>query len=172
MTRILVDASTLIALARIGELSGLRDLAGTAHATTAVLAEASRSKYPDSAPVDAARREGWLVEVRSRTASADPAYGMGPGEASLFEAWAPGDLLVVDDGDARRLAQARSIPFTGLLGLLVGGAREGLVQRDRSLQVLEGLARSRFRMTADLYAWARRELETPPNAGGHAPKPV
>jgi len=74
-------------------------------------------------------------------------------EAGLIIA---GDVLVLDDLAARREAKARGLRVTGLLGLLIHGARTGRVE---ALAVLERLLKSDFRMSAELYARCRAELE-------------
>lgn len=154
-----MDASALIALARVGELELLRTLLGEASATAVVLREAAQPDKPGHEALAAAQREGWLREVPFKgDPSAFTVLGLGPGEASLFLAAEPGDLLVVDDLGARRLALARGIDHTGLLGLLVAGVRRGRVPRDRGLQVLDKLAAGAFHMTAELYAEARKAI--------------
>lgn len=164
MTRTLVDASVLIALARVGELDVLRSVLGEVHTTSTVLAEVARPDKPDHHAVASARRAGWLVEAPFK---GDPlsftGLGLGPGETSLFLAAEPGDVLVVDDLAARRLALARGLDHTGLLGLLVASVRRGRLPQERALRILDKLAAGAFHMTAELYAEARRAVE---EAGG------
>lgn len=160
MPRVLVDASTVIALARIGELNLLRDVFGTVHATGKVLEEVSNPENVEREAVEAAVESGWLREVGYE---GDPdryrRYGIDAGEATLFLAQREGDTLVIDDGNARSLADVRGVPHTGLLGTLVTGYEEGRIARDRARNILDELAEGDFRMTVELYEWTRKRLE-------------
>ncbi|MBS1263588.1 MAG: hypothetical protein MAG715_00771 [Methanonatronarchaeales archaeon] len=159
MTRVLVDASTLIALAQIGELELLRDVFGGVHATKEVLKEASNPDHPEREAVEEAVRSGWLREA---ACDGNPEvyrrYGVDMGEATLFLAHREGDTLVVDDGNARRFADVKGMSHTGLLGVLVAGWEEGRIARDRARNVLDELAEGDFRMTVELYGWAKKRL--------------
>lgn len=159
MARVLVDASTIIALARVGELGLLRDVFGTVHATGEVLEEVSNPDGVEREAVEAALESGWLREAGYE---GDPGryrgYGVDTGEATLFLAHREGDTLVVDDRNARRLADVKGMPHTGLLGTLVAGYEEDRIGRERALEVLDELAEGDFRMTVELYEWARERL--------------
>lgn len=160
MSRVLVDASALIALARAGELELLRDLLGEVHTTRHVLAEVLRPEFPDHEAVLLAQRQGWLFEASFK---GDPAglraYGLAAGEASLFLAAEPGDALLIDDRGARRLAEVRNIPHAGFVGLLTEAVVAGRLTRERGVLVLDKLARSTFRLSADVYRDALRRME-------------
>jgi predicted nucleic acid-binding protein len=155
MTRFLADASALIALASIGELNVLQAILGTVHTTDVVLAESNREEHPERLAIEDAVALGWLVVVPSK---GDPGalrvFGLDRGEASLFQAAQADDVLILDEGNARRYARAKSLKHVGVLGLLVAGARDGRVPESRARRVVDGLARSDFRMTAELYRWA------------------
>ncbi len=71
----------------------------------------------------------------------------------------PGDRLILDDRGARALAQARNIPHTGLLGLLVMGVQAQRLEPNPTLDILSRLARTDFRMTVDLYDWAQKKIK-------------
>jgi len=82
---------------------------------------------------------------------------LGIGEASLFET-PKGDRLILDEIPARTVAEAEGREYTGLLGLLLAGVEAGAIPAPRARGVLEKLARSSFRMSADLYGEVLRRL--------------
>lgn len=157
--RLLVDASIIIATARVGELRFLQDVARPIHVTREIAAEILGTEKADVAPLKDLIKYGTIRVVEEKAEDAAPRpRGPGAGEASIIEAWRPGDLLVIDDRNARALAAARGASFTGLLGLIVEANREGLVTEAYVLEILGKLARSDFRMTIDLHDWARTEI--------------
>src|SRR3989475_461333 len=83
--------------------------------------------------------------------------GLGIGEASLFET-SKGDRLILDEIPARTVAEAEGREYTGLLGLLLAGVEARAIPASRAREILEKLARSSFRMSADLYGEVLRRL--------------
>lgn len=166
--RKLVDASTLIALARIGELGVIHRILAAIHLTPQVVKELDSPETPEQVPL-----EGFLDGPGVRvvedplqaegTTEADlhefEGLGLGEGEASLFLVHEPGDVLIIDDQNARRLAQVRGIRRTGLLGLLVAAVERGRIDAAHGFAVLRKLSQSDFRMTVALYDWARSRIE-------------
>lgn len=165
MDRVLADASTLIAMAQIGELEVLRDLLGEVHVTEAVEDELVDPAYPDGRALRGALEAGWVRVVGTgggpgATDEEDQdARGLSAGEASVIAEAGPDDLAVLDDLVARRVADVAGVRYTGLLGLLVAGVRHGRMGASRGLDILGKLARSDFRMTVELYDWARVAME-------------
>ena len=82
---------------------------------------------------------------------------MGMGEASLIET-PKGDRLILDEIPARTVAEAEGRDYTGVLGLLLAGVWAGAITASRAQEILEKLARSSFRMSADLYGETLRTL--------------
>lgn len=153
-----MDASTLIALARIGELALMRVAFGRVHTSRTVFAEANHPEYPDSEAVRKAQDEKWLVVEEDATESMPETYGLGRGESSLFGAVKPGDAVVVDDAGARRLADARGVPRMGVVGIIVALAGAGDLTPERALNILDRLASTGFWMTPDLRARAAARI--------------
>lgn len=163
MDRVLVDTSALIAMSRIGELDLLADLLDRFHVTPAVFSEATEPDEPGASSITALEAEGSLVLLESQEVPEKLLeLGLGPGEASLIAACRPEDRLVLDDANARRVAQARELRFTGLLGLMVTAVETGNLSTKRGLGVLKALARSDFRMTVEMYDWARERMKGSP----------
>ena len=69
-----------------------------------------------------------------------------------------GDRLILDEIPARTVAEAEGRDYAGLLGLLLAGAETGAIPASRAREILEKLARSSFRMSANLYAEVLRQL--------------
>ncbi len=56
------------------------------------------------------------------------------------------------------MAEAEGRESTGLLGLLLAGVEAGAIPASRARAILEKLARSSYRMSADLYGEVLRRL--------------
>lgn len=156
--RVWVDASTLIALDRIGEISLFRRLLRRVAVTEQVAGEVFTGK--ESRELRDARGD-WIEVVRLRGNLARwTELGLGPGEASLF--LVPSDeTVILDDRTARLVAQAEGRPVVGLLGLLLAAARDGRLPTEEVRGILRRLATSGFHLSGALVAAAEEELEAP-----------
>jgi len=151
-----VDASAIIALDAIGEVDVLRDLLGRVVITTQVAEEVFTGRESQALRHS---RETWIdvVEVRGDLRPWT-SVGLGEGEASLLLTPAA-DHLVLDEIPARTVAEAEGREYVGLLGLLLAGVDRGAIPPGRAREILQKLAQSSFRMTADLYDGVLRALE-------------
>lgn len=127
---LVLDASVLIALSRIGRLDLLRQIAGTVHIPEAVYDEVVRRGEGQPGSVEVARAE-WILrrQVYDR-ASVDRLrrqVGRGEAEAIVLARELAADFLVLDDATARRVAEMEGQRVLGLLGLLLHGKRSGVV---------------------------------------------
>lgn len=155
MTRYLVDASAIIHLARIGELELLRDLLGKVCVTGEVADEVNSG--PEPLDLSARGYGSWIRVLPKRKHV--PRLGLGRGEASLLVEVRAGDRLVLDDAQARAVAEARGLEFVGLLGLLLAAASKRAISSDRALEILDALIATEFRLAPGLYAEARKSIE-------------
>ncbi len=156
--RILVDSSTLIALAKIGELDILREIFGKVAITIVIRGEVLRGNYPETKVLKAAMDEWVEVINHEGDASELRKFGLGLGEASLLLAARREDRLVLDEPNARRFAESKGLRFTGLIGLLVATVKTKRLEREKAVDVLKKLARSDFRLSSDLLLWAEAEI--------------
>ncbi len=143
-----VDASSLIALDKIGELPLLRDLLSRVSITREVHDEVVTGRE------SGVLREAlgvWIEVVPGRRdLRAWTRRGLGPGEASLL-ATPQGDRLVLDDAAARAMAHAEGRDVVGLLGLLLAGVQAEKLSGSRALEVLRRLVQSGFHVATPLY---------------------
>jgi len=151
-----VDASAIIALDAIGEVELLRDLLGRVAITTQVAEEIFAGR--ESLALRDAR--GAWIEVVHVRGDLGPwtSLGLGSGEASLLLTPAA-DRIVLDEIAARTVAEAEGREYVGLLGLLLAGVDRGSIPPDQAREVLQKLAQSSFRMTAELYDGVLRALD-------------
>lgn len=156
--RILIDSSTLIALAKIGELGILKRIFGTIHITTKIKDEILKSDSPEEEIIKEAL-DTWIqvldfkgepVELRK--------YGLDLGEASLFLVASSNDRLIIDESNARRFAESKGLRYTGLIGLLVAAVKRNKTPNEGAIEILNKMAKGDFRISSDLYIWARTEI--------------
>lgn len=158
MGRVLVDASGLVALAKVGRLALLRRRYGSVSTTSLVVDEVAADETGTLAPLREALEDGWLTTVEAEPPD-EPKPGIDAGEASLLRAATSEDLLILDERPARRVAQARGLRFTGILGLLVHSVREGDLGPEEGRGTLRRLARGDFHMTVGLLDWALERID-------------
>ena len=156
--RILVDSSTLIALAKVDELDILKEVFRKVFITTTVKEEVLKGDFPETKVLKAAMDE-WIEVINYEgDVSELRKYGLGKGEASLFLAARREDKLVLDEANARMFAEALQLKFTGLIGLLVAAAKTKRLKSEKVMGVLKKLAKSDFRISSDLYLWAQEAI--------------
>lgn len=158
MGRVLVDASGLLALAKVGRLALLRRRYGRAFTTSLVVDEVAADETGTLQPIREALEDGWLATAEAEPPD-EPRPGVDAGEASLLRAATTEDLLILDEQPARRVAQARGLRFTGILGLLVHAVRDGELGPEEGREALRRLARSDFHMTVGLLDWALERID-------------
>ena len=153
------DASTLLALASIGKLHILKKIFGTVFITKEIKAEVMFKDKPHRHVIKEALDE-WIKIKRSKRRKKPPQIpGLGPGEKSIFDNYTKGDLLIIDDALARRTARAKGYEFTGLLGILISGVKEGILTQREAIEILDALASSKFHMSAALYLEVKERIE-------------
>lgn len=153
-----VDASSLIALDRAGEILLLHDLVSHVSITDEVAREVFTGRESGALReargswIDVVPRRGNLREWTQR--------GLGPGEASLL-ATPKGDRIVLDDSAARAMAHAEGRDVVGFLGLLLAGVRAGKIAGSRASSVLSQLLQTGFYVAPPLYDRILKEVGGP-----------
>ncbi len=158
------DTSPLSAMAKMGWLPWLKERWGKVLVPDEVWRELSEMGDPDAlAALSAARSEGWL-EVRSgRTVSRAEFIGLHAGEVealalaiALRAAW-----VIVDDGDARRVALTLGLRIIGVLGMIVWAKQHGKVAN--ALDSIAELRRiTQFRISDEVLGKIALDLEETP----------
>ncbi|MCS6806985.1 MAG: DUF3368 domain-containing protein [Acidobacteriota bacterium] len=125
----IVNASPLIYLHRIGCLDLLKNLYGQIVVPAAVEAEL-REGQRRGADVPDVSTLSW-IEVRSlRSSALLPAVtDLGPGEAEVIGLARehPGSLVIIDDQLARKIAEICGVSLTGTIGVLLKAKQLGYV---------------------------------------------
>ena len=146
------DATPLIALAKIGQLSWLRDLFDEVLIPGAVYSEivvagAGRS---GSAEIRAAN---WIriipVEDRTKVNYLLTQLDIGEAEAIVLAQEQQADWVLVDETKARAIAQRLGLRLIGTVGLLLLAKQQGKIPAIRPL--LDSLRHQQFRLSQTVY---------------------
>ncbi|MGB9885820.1 MAG: DUF3368 domain-containing protein [Moorellales bacterium] len=153
---VVADSSTLISLASIGRLSLLREFHRKILIPPAVWREVvleGRGR-PGASEVRQAQQAGW-VEVaepsdRSLVVMLRRELDDGEAEAIALAREKKAEVVLLDETDARRIAEVLGIPRAGVVGVLLRARLEGRIP---SLQAeLDRLRRERgFRLADTIY---------------------
>ena len=149
---VVCDASTLIALARIGQLAILQQAGAQVVIPMAVYEElvVKGAGKPGS---DEIRQATWIAtrEVPDRAVVAQFRTVLGAGESEVIALAkeSDADLIILDDQDARETAIAEGLNVVGLLAFLVLAKEEGIIHQVRPL--LDALRQQGFFISDDLY---------------------
>jgi hypothetical protein len=155
--RVVVNTSPLIALDRIGRLEILRALYGTVVRPQSVLEELKAGRgccEMSSALCDA----DWIV-TEPDPAEAVLRRELGPGEmaAIALAVRTKADLIILDDLQARFLADSVGLRLTGTLGVLMAAFKAGhITDVNRAVADLQA---SGFRVSERLVEHIRRATE-------------
>ncbi len=158
---LVLDASLLITLARIGSLGLLPQLADQIVIPNAVYAESVSWTPGRPGNVEIAHAD-WItcrtVENQAQVQQLCTRVGLGEAEAIILAREIGADAIVVlDDATARRLAEQEGCRVVGLLGLLVVAKQRGMLSTVRPL--LDAMRNSGFFVGDELYARILRQVD-------------
>jgi len=113
--------------------------------------------------VEDAIREGWIIVVNvsmsAEFARVCEQAGVQKGEAEVIRhAYERKMQALLDDRQARLLARSLRVPVKGSLGILVEGARRGLLDRVEAAKKLDQLADVMY-VNSDIYRLIRKTIE-------------
>lgn len=157
---VLPDSSTIIALSKTRSLDLLKETFGKIIITKEVEREITSGDFPETGDI----RRGigkWIKVVDVRTKKYREFEGLGDGEKSILS-YAKGKrdiLIIIDEAEARGVAEEEGIPYTGTIGLIIFAQEKGNISRERAVEIIKKLSRSDFRMTVELYDWALERLK-------------
>ena len=125
------DASVFMYLGKVGLLDLLRCLYGAVLTPETVWREVTRGNDEEEEipAVLAAREAGWIEVAEPETTSPWLAALLDPGEVAAITLALErnADLLLVDDGSARKVAETAGLRIRGTMGVLLSAKRSGLV---------------------------------------------
>lgn len=141
----IINASPVIALARVGQVELLTRLPEQSLIPRAVAEELSIA--PEGDPARLALESG-LFKVVDSPAPPESilAWDLGKGESAVlsYALANPEYVAVLDDGAARRCARSFSVTVTGTLAIVLLAKQHGLI--DSAVQVLQALRAAEFRL--------------------------
>jgi predicted nucleic acid-binding protein len=123
------NASPIIALAKVGQLDLMTNLASEVIVPEAVAAEILAGPADD--PARQCLERGWgLRESPLRVPTEILEWGFGPGESAVLALAIErkGAIAVLDDAAARACAKTFGVPLIGCLGIVLRAKNHGLLR--------------------------------------------
>lgn len=133
MRTVISDSSTLIHLAKIGRLNLLRKLFGRIVITPRVWIEVVEqgSGRAGATEVEVACADGWIEIIAPVDAMILPLLkrDLDEGEAEVIALAieCKADMVLLDEWEARRIAEVYNLVKTGIIGVLLRGKQEGYI---------------------------------------------
>jgi predicted nucleic acid-binding protein len=144
---VIADTSCLIVLSNIKELGLLQKLYGNI-ITTPDIARQFAENLPDwviiKAPADHQKQQILALQVDNGEAS-----------AIVLALEMPGNTIILDDLQARKLAEQLGISITGTLGIIIKAKLNGLIPSIKP--ILNKIKQTNFRISPSLEAAALNE---------------
>ena len=151
------DTTPLHYLILIDQVHLLPELFGQVVTTPDVIDEMNQQASPEKLKRWVEQLPAWL-EVREPLTQLPAVARLDRGEASAISlASEMGAVLLIDERDGARVAQAAGLEVTGTLGVLLNAAREGRVSLK---DCLAALARTNYRYSQKLFDELLREFES------------
>ncbi len=160
--QILPDSSSIIALAKVGALELLRKVSDRVIITIEVEREITAGDFPEISEIKKAIGK-WMEIVEVKSEEYEELESLDVGERSIlsYAKKNTGDVfLILDEAEARAIARAEGLNFTGTIGLIVFACETGRISREEAVDIVKRLARSDFRMSVELYDWALERLSS------------
>jgi predicted nucleic acid-binding protein len=143
--RIVCDSSTLIALERINHLWLLEKFAEEILIPHAVNKEIKKKKgvnLPVCVRIEEAKDKLYIQQNRKN-------LHIGEVEAIALAKDIKADLVILDDKEARKLAEKEGLKVTGLLALVIMAKKRGIIARVKP--IVDDLRRYGFFIGKDIY---------------------
>jgi predicted nucleic acid-binding protein len=158
--QVLPDSSTIIALAKTGSLGLLKKTFGEVWITKDVEKEVTTGGFPEVGEIKKGMGK-WIKVLETGEKGYKVFEGIGYGERSILS-HAKGKkdvLLILDETEARAIAEEEGMPYTGTIGLIVFACETKRISKKEAVTMIRKLSRSDFRMTVELYDWALERLK-------------
>jgi len=144
--KVISDASTLIGLARIGQLNLLRKLYSQIIIPQAVFEEVSKEKKAGSEKISKAsyiKIEKVKDEIAVKFLLGN--LGRGESEVLVLAKEKQADLILIDEKKARKMARRAGFKVMGILGLLLVSKRNGFISNIKAF--IDELNKQGFRLS-------------------------
>lgn len=154
------DASTLIALARIGKFDLLRQVLGKIYIPEAVFEEVvvkGKEKPGSKETTEAKYIERVAVKDRLAVDLLLSSHGLGEAEAIVLAKEMKADILYLDERKASATAQISGIEVRGTLDIIITAYKMGLLKDIKS--VLDELKNKKFWLDNETYDEVIKKLE-------------
>ncbi len=151
MPTVVADAGPLHYLILIEQIDILRVLFGSVVVPDVVMGELCRENTPSEVRRWVEASPDWLVEQPAPSVTPDRFAHLGSGEAGVLSlaAGLQADLVLIDDRDARKAAQAGGLAVSGTIGVLDRAASRGLVDLRSAFAAL---TKTNFRIAPSIFA--------------------
>jgi predicted nucleic acid-binding protein len=160
--KVVVNATPLIALSVIGQLSLLHEMFEEVIVPAAVYEEVVTHGRVRPGAAELAQAN-WLQIMPPRGAlTIEPMLlGLDAGELSvlLLARELQPDWVVIDERLARRVAQAMGLPVKGTLGILLAATWAELLSKEEAIEALERLLTAGIRVSPRWQNWFRSEVD-------------
>jgi predicted nucleic acid-binding protein len=152
------DTSPLNYLVLIGQLDLLPRLFGVVYTVPAVIAEMQHLRAPLVVRAWALHPPAWLRVQAPVVPIMDSPAGRGEAEAMALAQELRADVVLIDDGEARHVAESMGLIVRGTLAVLDLAAEEGLID---PLPVLDQLKATSFRAREERWRYLREKYRKP-----------
>jgi predicted nucleic acid-binding protein len=140
MTLVVADASPILYLIAIGAIDLLPKLYPHVVLPPEVVAELNHPNAPLEVQHWASKLPNWIEVVGAKNIVRDSLDELlDPGEAAAIRVaeQLSADLVLIDDRDARRLAEKRGLRIAGTIGVLESAASKGMLELKKAFEQLE-----------------------------------
>lgn len=156
IVKVVVDASTLIALCRIDKILFLKQLFGKIYIPDAVYYEVViKGQGKKGANIVKEFVGKWIekkkVENRMAVDLLSGNLGYGEAETIVLAKELDANLLVIDEGKAKKLALSKGLTVVGLVRILIWAKKKGLIQELKPS--LDELIKAGFRLDDETYSY-------------------
>lgn len=168
MPLVIADSSVLIHLARIGRLALLHDICARLTVPPAVWREVVEQGQgrAGARELEQARDAGWIEIAAPKDDALVRLLGrdLDDGESAVIALAVErqADLVLMDESEARRIADLYGLAKTGVIGILMRARRRGALDSLRA--ELDKLQEAGFRIAPDLYRQALAAFGEAPRA--------
>jgi len=164
-----IDSTPLIYLAKIGRLDILKEVSSEIYIPEAIhnetVTEGKSLNISDAYIIEKAIGK-WItrkqVDPRIKEElgflDSNPKLGTGEKEALMLCKQLKARYLIADDKEARRVSRILKIKPIGTCGILIQAHRQGIIEKEETLQILDDLVTKGFRISISVYNQIRDEL--------------